>query len=466
MSSLVLTAGAVHPVNSSLPSRNNRFQTYQQVREEIAIQVRPIVERVLNESLDGEVDSLLGRGRYERVRIDDPTVVQATCNKCGSRRRAHFRRGGHEERTLATLYGPVQIKTPRIECQCGGLAHHEYLSVKPRARLWYDLKERIQELNAVAVSLRNTVELLARDIDVGLRAVNAAVNEAAELVKAEQEVPLEEIPPVVALDGISHRQIEPTGQVSKDRMGRQRKEKRCKRGMTLIAYGIWPQSGRKEVLDYEFGREEDADSCQALLERLERRGLRAERGLQEVITDGGKGFLAALEMVDLGAIEQQRCIFHKVRDLADNLEGLEELTKQARAELRAEILADGAWVYQAKSKSAAYRRMEKVCQKWRESQPKAVESLRRDFEATVRYYDVQARMHAAGEDWSAQYLRTTSALERENRTLRHKRRQVGVYQSETGLRASTYLVKERAEHHREGRQGTWIRRHTEAQMPA
>jgi len=49
--------------------------------------------------------------------------------------------------------------------------------------------------------------------------------------------------------------------------------------------------------------------------------LRAERGLQEVITDGGKGFQAALEMVDLGAVEKQRCIFHKIRNLAENLEG-------------------------------------------------------------------------------------------------------------------------------------------------
>jgi transposase-like protein len=466
VSSLFLPTGAVQAAAGSLPAKHSRFQTYQQVREEIAVQVRPIVEKVLSESLDGEVDSLLGRGRYQRMSIDDQTVVQATCNKCGSQRRAHFRRGGHEERTLATLYGPVQIKTPRIECRCGGLAHREYLSVKPRARLWYDLKERIQELNAVAVSLRNTVELLARDIDVGLRAVNAVVNEAAELANVEQESPLEEVPPVVALDGISHRQMELTGQVKKDRMGRQRKEKRCRRGMTLIAYGIWPQSGRKEILDYEFGPEEDAESCQALLERLERRGLRAERGLQEVITDGGKGFLAALEMVDLGAIEQQRCIFHKIRNLAENLQGLEELTRQARGELRAEILSDGAWIYRAKSKSAAYGRMEKVCQKWKEGQPKAVESLRRDFEATLRYYDVQARMRAAGQEWPVQYLRTTSALERENRTLRHKRRQVGVYQSEAGLQASTYLVKERAEHHRERRPGSWIRRHTEAQMLA
>jgi len=464
VSSLILAPSAVQPVTSGLAPKNARFETYRRVREDVAVQVRPIVEKVLNASLDEEVDALLGRRRYQRVNTDDQTVVQATCNKCGSHRRAHFRRGGHERRTLATLYGPVEIKTPRIECQCGGLAHHEYLSVKPRARLWYDLTERIQELNPVAVSLRNTMELLARDIDVGLRAVNIRVNEAAQSAAAEQEVALQEVPPVVSFDGISHRQMELTGQVKMDRMGRQRQEKRCRRGMTLIAYGIWPQSGRKEVLDYEFGAGEDAQSCQALLERLERRGLRAERGLQEVITDGGKGFQAALEMVDLGAVEKQRCIFHKIRNLAENLEGLEALTRKERGELRAAILADGAWIYQARSKSAAYGRMEMVCQKWGQNQPKAVESLRRDFEATVRYYDLQARMEAAGEHWSVRYLRTTSALERENRTLRHKRRQVGVYQSEAGLRASTNLVKERSEHHREKRPGSWIRCHTEASM--
>jgi hypothetical protein len=126
--------------------KKGRFQSYQQIREEIAVHIRPEVGRILNETLDKEVDALLNRARYERVLVNDRTEVTAICNQCKCRRRAKFRRGGHEKRTLATLYGAVEIRTPRIECECGGLVRFEYMSVQRRSRLWYDLKERIQEL--------------------------------------------------------------------------------------------------------------------------------------------------------------------------------------------------------------------------------------------------------------------------------------------------------------------------------
>jgi len=422
----------------------------------VAVQVRPIVERLLNRSLDQEVDNLLGRERYQRVDFSDGTEVAAKCNRCGCQRRVEFRRGGHEDRTIGTLYGAVRIRTPRIECNCGGLVRHEYVSVRPRARLWYDVQERVQELSAVAVSLRDTIELLAKEIDVGLRAANEAVNEAAELAEREQEKPLAEVPPVVLLDGLGQRKMEETGEVKTDRLGRQRKVKALQRGMTLVAMGIWPETGQKKVLDFEYGTEEDEASCTALIARLEERGLRAENGLKEVIIDGSKGFLAALEMVDLGPVVIHRCVFHKIRNLAENLEGLEELTRAARQRLREEVLREGSWIYRARSKAGAYRRREQFCQKWGAQQPKVVESILRDFEASVRYYDLQAEMKAQGQDWPVQYLRSTSALERENRTQRRKRRQVGVFQSKEGLEASTWLVKERAEHHRERRPGLWI----------
>lgn len=464
MSSLVLTARTVQPASDSIPAQNPRFEAYRRVREEVAVQVRPIVERLLNESLDREVDALLGRACYQRVDLRDRTEVAAKCNQCGCQRRAQFRRGGHEDRTIATLYGAVQIRMPRIECSCGGLVGHDYLSVKRRARLWYDVRERIQELSAVAVSLRDTIELLAKQIAVGLRAANEAVNEAAELAQAERQVPLAEVPPVVLFDGLGQRKMEETGEVKVGRLGRRRKVKTRQRGMTLVAMGVWPQTGRKKVLAFEYGREEDEATCTALIARLEERGLRAERGLREVIIDGSKGFLAALEIVDLGPVVVQRCVFHKIRNLAENLEGMEQLTRPARQRLREEVLRDGAWVYRAQSKAGAYRRREQFCQKWGNEQPRVVESIGRDFEASVRYYDLQTERKAQGQNWAVQYLRSTSALERENRTQRHKRRQAGVFQSQQGLEASTWLVKERAEHHREKRPGLWIDHQMQRQL--
>jgi transposase-like protein len=321
-------------------------------------------------------------------------------------------------------------------------------------------------LSAIAVSLRDTIDILARDIDVGLRAVNEVVNQAAEVSEAEQQEPLAEVPPVVLLDGVSHRQMEGTGDTQTDSLGRRREVKKGRRGMTLLAYGVWPEEGRKEILDWEYGWDEDTETARKLLERLEQRGLQAENGLEMVVHDGGKAFAAALDLVYLGSILDQRCIFHKIRNLAENLEGLEELEILARQKLKQEALQDGSWVYQARSKAGAYRRMADFCAKWEGKQPRVAATMRRDFDATVRYYDLQARAKSRGQNWSVSYLRTTSPLERENRALRHKRRQVGMYQSARGLQASTYLVKERTEHRREKRKGRWTEPFIEQKLVA
>jgi transposase-like protein len=466
MASVAKGKSNVEAIGAISVEKKGRFQIYQGVREEIAVHVRPAVARILTAALDEEVTTLLKRGRYERVMVGDHAEVEAVCNRCKCRKRAKFRRGGHEKRSLATLYGAVEIRTPRIECECGGLVRFEYLSVQRRARLWYDLKERLQELSAIAVSLRDTIDILAKDIDVGLRTVNEVVNQAADLAEAEQKEPLTDVPPVVLLDGVSHRQMENTGEIKEDSLGRQREVKRGRSGMTLLAYGIWPDEGRKEVLDWEFGWEEDANTAIKLLERLEQRGLRAENGLETVVHDGSPAFIVALGIVDLGDVFDQRCIFHKIGNLEDNLVGLENIDRQERQRLRQEVLKDGSWVYQATTKAGAYKRMGEFCSRWEGQQPKVADTIRRDFEATVSYYDLQARAKSRGQNWPARYLRTTSALERENRSLRHKRRQVGMYQSARGLNASTYLAKERTEHRREKRKGRWTEPFIEQKLAA
>jgi transposase-like protein len=69
-----------------------------------------------------------------------------------------------------------------------------------------------------------------------------------------------------------------------------------------------------------------------------------------------------------------------------------------------------------------------------------VAALERAFEATLAYLAARARGREWGEAWAVCYLRTTSALERVNRVLRQKARQVGTFQAERGLLAAVVLV--------------------------
>jgi transposase-like protein len=56
------------------------------------------------------------------------------------------------------------------------------------------------------------------------------------------------------------------------------------------------------------------------------------------------------------------------------------------------------------------------------------------------YLDVLAEARKHGEEWPVRYLRTTSMLERVNRALRQKFRQVVIFHSELGLDAAMQLV--------------------------
>jgi hypothetical protein len=70
----------------------------------------------------------------------------------------------------------------------------------------------------------------------------------------------------------------------------------------------------------------------------------------------------------------------------------------------------------------------------------AVATLLRDFERTIADLDVQEAVAKQGNNWNAKYLRTTSRLERLNRTLRRMVRQVVPFHAEAGLDARVYLT--------------------------
>lgn len=72
--------------------------------------------------------------------------------------------------------------------------------------------------------------------------------------------------------------MEPTGRVKKDSLGRKREVKRGHRKPVLVAQGIWPDSGRKQVVGWIAGRAEDQESWEALLTQLYERGLFRNEG--------------------------------------------------------------------------------------------------------------------------------------------------------------------------------------------
>ena len=317
------------------------------------------------------------------------------------------------------------------------------LSSYPYGRIWFDVEERARELAGLCVSLRDSVEVLAwrNEQPLSIATLNGIVNEAASLSVAFRSGEIKKCPPVVMLDGIWLKVLEPTGERYVDKKGRQRERLKKTKFSILVAYGVDPDTGRRWVLDWERGQEEDKESWQRLLERLEQRGIRAERGLLLFIHDGSTGLESAFEMVDFGqGVNRQRCIFHKLRNVSKAVRGEEGMSREEKRKRRADVLADASGVYRGQGEEEIRENLATFKLKWQRAEPAAVATLERDFDMTLSYLKVLEIAKAAGKTLRVEDLRATSALERVQRHFRQKVRQVVIFHSEKGIAAGIQLV--------------------------
>lgn len=393
----------------------------------------------LNQQLVAAVEHLLGRGTYaRRARVPGSWEQSGRCCNCQTHRCAHFSRNGYRTRRLSFLDYTLQLRLPRVVCQCGGSVALDFNGLlRPYQRLSDEVDEQIQRWGKMGHSLRAMqAELQHCQLGpLGLRTLCARLHQLQELTPGADELVA---PPVVQVDAIWFSQLRPTGQVRRDAKGRQRPVKSRIKRCLLIAMGIWPDSGRSVILAWQLADGEDAQAWLTFLTRLEEHGVRGENGLQLIIHDGGDGLCAALQIVHFDAA-YQRCLFHKLRNIASAIQLPDGLARPERTRRRRAILKDFQAIWNAKEYATVLRRYLQVVRQYRDAQPDAVATLRRDFRATLAYYHIQWR-HPT---WHRRHLRTTSRLERFNRTLRRHIRTAGAYHSDDGILA---VIAQEADH--------------------
>jgi transposase-like protein len=151
---------------------------------------------------------------------------------------------------------------------------------------------------------------------------------------------------------------------------------------------------------------------------------------------GSTGFRAAYENV-YWMTPLQRCVFHKLRNLAQAIKPPAALDRQAAKAYRTNLLRSAAQIWQATDELEAQQSYTDFCLTWQTQQPKAVKILSKDFELTLTFFAVQEQAAALGEDWPAHHLRTTSPLERLFRDFRQRFRSAVLFHSPAGLIAVT-----------------------------
>jgi len=145
----------------------------------------------------------------------------------------------------------------------------------------------------------------------------------------------------------------------------------------LVAWGI-TTAGKPVLLGLEPGNAESTDAWASFFGGLRARGLRDPL---LVISDGGAGLIAAIELCFSGSL-RQRCLIHRARNL------LAKVPAHAQATVKAEYWAIFDDIDAPPGQAAvaeATRRARSFAAKWRKLYPSAVACLEDDFCHLVTY---------------------------------------------------------------------------------
>jgi putative transposase len=204
----------------------------------------------------------------------------------------------------------------------------------------------------------------------------------------------------------------------------------------LVLIGATPE-GKKELVGFQIGIRESAQSWRELLIDIKQRGLEIAPDL--AVGDGALGFWKAIEEV-FPSTRHQRCWVHKTANI---------LNKVARA-VQVNMKSDLREIYGAPTRAAAEMAINVFADKYGAKYDKAVACLTKDRETLLAFFDFPA------EHWD--HLRTSNPIESVFATVRHRTvRTKGALSAKTAKLMVFKLVNAAAK--------TWRRLKGENQLP-
>jgi len=253
---------------------------------------------------------------------------------------------------------------------------------------------------------------------------------------------------VLVVDGVNIKVLLPTGAYHTNQRGQRRAVKRQAERVLLTALGVW-EDGHYQALYFEVADQETKANWRRFFERLVAKGLDIHH-LQLVVTDGRRGFAKAIRAVFPQTVKHQRCIFHKLKNLADNLtfqhlaldlslphQAAVEQAKQDRARA---MLHEASALYAGTDIAIIQQRLADFQHKWAPLEPKAVRCFVKDFDLTLNYLRVPFP--------HKKLIRTTNLLERFFRQFRNRADEIGCFGSLAQAETLLYLIlqREKAKH--------------------
>jgi putative transposase len=311
------------------------------------------------------------------------------------------RRNGYFSRHLITELGDIELSIPRTR-------HFSPIRiVRAYARRAPHIDRMILACFVLGISTRKIATALLPVLGepVSATTVSRVATSLDTVVAAFHRRPIKRQYQFLILDGVVLKRKTGAGSVKR---------------VVLVALGITP-AGRKEVIDLSIAPGESQEAWERFLTDLYTRGLK-EEGLELIVTDGGKGLLAALPVV-YPKIPIQRCWAHKSRNVLNYVRKAER--EAVKRDLHAIQYASG--IKKAQMAIGTFTR------RWKDTYPKAVACLLTDEEHLVNFFQVKDK-----NVWPQ--IRTTNAIERRFREVRRRTRPMGVFSDKTSMERILYAV--------------------------
>lgn len=404
---------------------NVKHAVCQQVRNAVLTTVPIVIAHALREALA----TYLGGARYAHL-------------PCG--RTPESTLSGSYRRALMTQYGGIPaLPVPKLR---RGHRVRTGQTITRYEHCWGPRLDQHIMGYCLGLSLRDLQEVM--QVTLGETMSRAACNRLVWTVHAQgrafKPTPLDAPPPLVLVDGMWGKIASPTGEIPDEARGRHRQAKRHQKRVVLTALGVWPD-GHWDMLHGQMAPGETAETWQAFCGELSRKGI-TEQTTALVVSDGSTGLERAMDH-HLSGVPHQRCIFHKIKQLADHLvlhdlplagtTPADTATRKAKRRRKNAILADASWVYAGDGEADIRARAEGFKVTWHAQEPEAVANFAIDFDKTLSYCEVdfpQSRVSL---------IRTTNLLERLHKEMRRKPRDIGMLQSAQGCDVLWYLLSMR-----------------------
>jgi putative transposase len=335
----------------------------------------PLIKNLTEAALEGELDSHLGQEI------------------------ARNRRNGKSKKTIKSLNGNFELKTPRDRAG----TFSPQLVKKHQTTLNDEIEQKIIALYGLGMGYKD-ISLHLREmygLEVSTGTLSAVTDKIIHTVKEWQARPLDSIYPIVWLDAI-HYKIRENGKVH------------GKAVYTILGVNL---EGRKEVLGLYISENEGANFWLQVLTDLSNRGV---TDILIACVDGLKGFPEAIESI-FPETEVQLCIVHQIRNSL----------KYVGSKNQKEFMVDLKRVYKATNKDLAEQELNTLEDKWNDKYPIVIKSWRNNWERLSQYFKYPADIR--------RIIYTTNTIEAVHRQFRKLTKTKGAFPNQDSLLKLLYM---------------------------